>query len=324
MGLKQKTLEQPNLNYLELELGNHLLGNPKALKHFMSEHGYLYLKGAIEQKMIEKVRQDIHLTCVNHGIIKNTSDKSFITPETLEIFEKDTPAWKAFYKDILCLHSFNSIPTDNTLYKTMTTFFGESVFHHSRVNARFFANIPFHFVSPPHMDFTWVGGTTNVWTCWIPIVEVVPLLGGLQLIDKSHKEGFSSKWRNDADGLIVPESSKWSTSSRFEIGDAVFFHSKTVHSGGGNFLKDRLRISIECRFQPVSEPVRQDTMEPHWKDLGLVTWEEIYAKWPADAPEKYYWHKLNLNIVPTTENAYNQDLRKRYLHNVIKLKSTKS
>ena len=38
-------------------------------------------------------------------------------------------------------------------------------------------------------------------------------------------------------------------SSPFDLGDALFFHSKTVHQGVPNLSGNRVRLSVDYRYQ---------------------------------------------------------------------------
>ena len=66
----------------------------------------------------------------------------------------------------------------------------------------------------------------------------------------------------------------------------------TVHKGIPN-RGDRLRLSMDARYQRVTDPITLDSLEPHGT---LINWEQLYADWPADEPLKYYWHRLDLRF----------------------------
>ena len=66
-----------------------------------------------------------------------------------------------------------------------------------------------------------------------------------------------------------------------------------MHQGVDNLSDDRIRLSLDFRYQPLSHPVRRDSMEPHRQWLS---WDQVYRDWPDD-PIKYYWRDWNLNLV---------------------------
>ena len=79
----------------------------------------------------------------------------------------------------------------------------------------------------------------------------------------------------------------------FAVGDVLLFHSMTVHKGLPN-RSDKLRMSMDVRYQLVSEPFNIDNANPDGQPLS---WEEIYADWRSDAL-KYYWQRLPLTLKP--------------------------
>ena len=77
-----------------------------------------------------------------------------------------------------------------------------------------------------------------------------------------------------------------------KAGDLLLFHSHTIHAARPNITENHLRISVDYRYQGVSQPVVPDSLEPHY---GRLTWDDIYMCWTSDLP--YYWRDLPLNIV---------------------------
>lgn len=71
-----------------------------------------------------------------------------------------------------------------------------------------------------------------------------------------------------------------------------------VHKGVHN-RSDQLRMSVDARYQRVSDPFNPDNADA---PNGLPSsWEELYQHWP-DTPQanalQYYWQRLNLNYKP--------------------------
>jgi len=91
----------------------------------------------------------------------------------------------------------------------------------------------------------------------------------------------------------VPAENKWVLGD-LECGDVLTFHSLTVHQGRDNLTPNRLRISFDYRYQPLSHPILRSSMSPH---MGREQWDAIYEKWPANDAMRYYWKKWNLNYV---------------------------
>ena len=67
-----------------------------------------------------------------------------------------------------------------------------------------------------------------------------------------------------------------------------------------------LRISVDARYQKISDPIAPDSLEPHNKP---VTWKEVYADWRMD-DQQYYWHQWNLQIKDFDNSYYEERDRK--------------
>jgi hypothetical protein len=120
-------------------------------------------------------------------------------------------------------------------------------------------------------------------------------VGPLQVAAGSHTgEVYEFGIAGGAGGIEIkdPLEGRW-VSGDFARGDVLLFHSMTVHKGVPN-RSDRLRMSMDVRFQLVSEPFNIDNANPDGQPLS---WEEVYADWRYDAL-KYYWQRLPLTLKP--------------------------
>ena len=75
--------------------------------------------------------------------------------------------------------------------------------------------------------------------------------------------------------------------------DVIILHSLAIHQGRDNMSQDQLRVSCDFRYQPMSHPIRSDSLVPH---MNWLTWEEIYRDWEPTDPVKYYWQDWDLQI----------------------------
>lgn len=135
--------------------------------------------------------------------------------------------------------------------------------------------------TPPHYDIVYMGrGTWNLWTAWTPMGDVSWDLGGLMVIPGTHKHerlrnGYAKKdvdtyctnrpapsgWNSPGtDGWLTNDPvgvrkrlGRWS-SSQFRAGDVIVFSTCLVHAGLDNRTPDRIRLSTDSRYQPLSEP----------------------------------------------------------------------
>ena len=100
-------------------------------------------------------------------------------------------------------------------------------------------------------------------------------MGGLGVLARSHKAGVLPVSRSlGAGGLRAHADDldgEW-VSSSLNIGDVLFFHSHTVHQGLPNRSGNRLRLSVDYRFQRALDPVMEYVLKPHQVPLS---WEEV-------------------------------------------------
>ncbi len=139
--------------------------------------------------------------------------------------------------------------------------------------------------SPIHCDLVYMGrGTNDLYTTWVPLGDVSLELGGLLVLEGSHKKGEQLKPylsrdvddyctnREDAadyasgkkwwDGTLSKNAAalqdslggRWLTSPEFRMGDAMIFNMTLVHGSLDN-QTDRFRLSTDTRYQLATEPV---------------------------------------------------------------------
>ena len=89
--------------------------------------------------------------------------------------------------------------------------------------------------------------------------------------------------------------------SPMQPGDVLIHNCLTVHKGLPNYA-DTMRVSADYRYQPLSEPVGE-------KYLGVAhqmsSWEKLYQGWEGNE-YKYYWHDLDLQVVPFSYHWYDR------------------
>ena len=150
--------------------------------------------------------------------------------------------------------------------------------------------------TPPHQDFVLIQGTPDVWTTWLPLGDCPHRMGGLSVLTGSHKKGVLPVSRALGAGGLRAHFEKiggeW-VSSPFEAGDVLFFHSHTVHRGLPNLSGNRIRLSVDFRYQRASEPVMDKVLTPHQNRLS---WEEVYRGWKS-TKYQYHWKQYELTPV---------------------------
>jgi ectoine hydroxylase-related dioxygenase (phytanoyl-CoA dioxygenase family) len=273
-----------------------LLSDPAALRAQAEESGYLFFPGLLDQDPVRRVRQQMLELCRAHGWLEPESDPDAGIARRGEPVIESTqdPRFRAFYDDAQRLRDFHALALEAPIVQALEVLFGEAVLPHPRNILRVIWPQTATHSTPPHQDHFYIGGSRDTWTCWFPLGDCPADLGSLAVLPGSHRRGFLETHAAPGAGgraVAVEGDDAWAGGD-FACGDVLLLHSLTIHQGRDN-RTDRLRLSCDFRYQPRSQPVRADSLVPH---LGWLTWEEIYAAWPADDPLRHYWSAWDLDI----------------------------
>ena len=86
-------------------------------------------------------------------------------------------------------------------------------------------------------------------------------------------------------------------STDYEIGDTLIFPALTVHQALPNLTEDRLRVSLDNRYQKLGDTLSEHMLEPHLNIFNNLTWEDVYKDWKTD-DLKYYWENQDNRVIP--------------------------
>jgi hypothetical protein len=118
-------------------------------------------------------------------------------------------------------------------------------------------------------------------------------MGGLSLLRGSHREEVLEVHKAAGAGgfesLLCDLDYTW-VQDNYACGDFVTFPSHMVHKALPCQQPDRIRLSSDTRYQPVSEVIDPKSLEPH---MRYIEWDDVYRGWKNEAL-KYYWKSLNL------------------------------
>jgi len=250
-------------------------GDPAELRRRMEEDGYLYLPGFLDRGRVLAARAELVSRMAAGGFLDpsrppdeaawNPERRTFLTPDAVR---GNAPLLGLIYgPEILGFYE---------------AFFGEPVLHFDYTWMR--------TVGPgkgtsPHCDLPYMGrGTRDLLTCWIPYGDIPLEMGGLMILEGSHRqsERLRHYLETDVDAYCenrpdeverVKEKGGWShpghlstnpatlreklggrwLTAEFRAGDIVTFPMHLVHASLDN-ATDRIRLSTDTRYQRASEP----------------------------------------------------------------------
>lgn len=246
-----------------------------ALRARLQEDGYLYIPGYLDRQDVLGVREVLTDRLAEQGLLHpdHPSFEGVSHPEHRTAFKPELAQGNPKLQSLLY---------DGRLIHFYTELFGESIRHYDYTWLR--------AVGPgkgtnPHCDLVYMGrGTKQHMTCWIPYGDVSYELGGLMLLEDSHKK--SDRLRNylerDVDDFcenrpdqvekaknekwvfsgtlshnppVLRESlgGRWLT-TQYRAGDILTFGMQLVHASLDN-RTDRIRLSSDSRYQRASEAI---------------------------------------------------------------------
>jgi hypothetical protein len=286
-----------------------LLGTPGALRRRAAEDGYLYFHRLLHAEPILAVRREILDVCARHGFLAPGTDPDAARAAPGIHWREGDPEYMAAYDDIQRLQSFHALAHAGPLLEALRQLFGEEVLVHPRNIARVMFPQNNQFTTPAHQDYVHIQGTEETWTAWIPLGECPRSLGGLEVLAGSHRAGvLPARSAYGAGGLGVETEHlglEW-RGQDFACGDVLLFHSLCVHRGIDNTTPHTIRLSVDYRYQGVSQPVTESSLLPHF---ARHSWEEIYAGWDAEWL-KYYWRKWELKPAEFTRRYHEAAARR--------------
>ena len=246
------------------------------LKHRMDDDGYLYLREFWNREKVQAVRDSLTGQLARLGFLQPgtpPNEARFDGREVGRAMGNPLNQHDPLLRELV----FGTRITD-----FFQSFLGGQVRHFDFI---WFRTKGRGLGSPAHCDLVYMGrGTHDLYTTWVPLGDVSLELGGLLVLEGSHKKGAQLQPyltrdvdayctnREDAaeyaaglkwwDGTLsknvgaLQESlgGRWLTSPEFRMGDAVIFNMTLVHGSLDN-QTDRFRLSTDTRYQLAAEPV---------------------------------------------------------------------
>ena len=267
---------------------NDLLADNAALRARFNEDGFLFFRGVLNPVKLLWIRRQIVAICARQRWLKPATDPMDAVAWTSAKVEGESDYF-AVYDEIQKLEDFHALPHDPAVLKIMRGVLNDTAFPHPLSIARLsFPGIP-EWSTPPHQDYPNNQGTQDLYACWVPLSDCPTALGGLSVLRGSHRFGVLplqfALGPGHRQAVLPPKMAtlEWLTTD-YRLGDLIVFHSLTVHRALPNHT-DRLRLSVDYRFQKEGEPLAGTCLQPHF---NRSSWDDIYRGW-RDDKLKYYW-----------------------------------
>ncbi len=273
------------------------LDSPSVLREHLAERGYVFIRNLLPVDDLLGVRGDILRILDRNGWVDRNKDlmEAYAAPGVGPYAESVHPEYAPVYDQILHLESFHSLPHTPRLVKLFRDLFNEEPLLHPRHIARVIFPNSEEETTPPHQDYIHIRGTKNTLTAWFPTGDCPRELGGLIVLEGSHKKGLLPVVEARGAGhrgIVLDDPDQRWVGTDYRAGDVIVFLAMTVHAGTPNLTGNRLRLSMDIRTSPLSEPVHPSSLLPH---MNRVTWDQIYSGWKSTRYQRY-WERQPLVI----------------------------
>jgi ectoine hydroxylase-related dioxygenase (phytanoyl-CoA dioxygenase family) len=283
--VSSSSLFAPKSGGLDLEVGGdafgllkssgHLMGSPAKLRERLGEEGYLYLPGFLDPEAVLQARDSITKKLAAEGLLHPDypACEGVANPEERTVFRPDLAFRNRKIEDLI--YGPNVI----SFYQELL---GGPIRHY---DFTWFRPVGPGKGTRPHCDLVYMGrGTEQVYTLWVPYGDITLELGGLMVLENSHKKSglLRNYLRRDVDSYCsnrpgaeeakTKEQSIWNgwlgknpvalrqklggrwLTAEFKVGDVVTFGMKVVHASLDN-QTHYIRFSSDSRFQLATEAI---------------------------------------------------------------------
>ncbi|GAA2267925.1 hypothetical protein GCM10010232_70450 [Streptomyces amakusaensis] len=282
-----------------------LLATPAALLERLRADGYLYVRGILPAADVAAVRRHVLAVADQAGWLLPAGPGAPAPPADprAAVWDPD-PVYRSVHRRMWThrdVHALMHHPRLLSLLTTLTGHRGLLVHPRKVLRAVHPRPHPAGLESGWHQDWPEIQGSENTLTVWTPLAPAGPDTGALAILPASHRHGTlplrlaptAVGWEAD----IHPRQTQLALTRHINPGDVLLFTPHTVHHGTPNTSR-HLRLSLDARYQPASEPISETCLELRDEPYG---WESVYAHWPHQGhdPLAHYWKRhTRLNPVP--------------------------
>jgi hypothetical protein len=251
-------------------------GDVEELRRRFADDGYLYMRGYLERDDVLAARASLTERLGAAGVLDpaHPAIDGVCVPGSGYVFKPEITDGNEEVQRLLY---------SGRLTEFYEKFYGEPIRHYDFTWLR--------AIGPgkgtnPHCDLPYMGrGTHKHMTCWMPYGDISFTLGGLMVLEGSHKRmdllehyiyrDVDTYCENKEADAASAKAGKWTftgtlshnppmvrnkfggrwLTTEFQAGDFLTFGMFLVHASLDNQSENRLRISSDSRYQRASEPI---------------------------------------------------------------------
>lgn len=229
-----------------------LLDRPRALAARAEADGCLLLRGVPGADAVAPVRTLVHAACLALGLLDAEAPDGAAPRACAGVrlagTGYDDPRWLALQQRVLADPRFVRLGDEPHLLRVLEVLLGEAPRGRRGDICRIALPRAPHLTTPPHQDHWYTGGTTKMWTAWIALTDTPLELGPLAVLPGSHTGGLRPHRGPGKGRERVSVRAQAFAATPLAAGDAILFHSLTVHRALPNVTANRVRLSVDYRY----------------------------------------------------------------------------
>jgi ectoine hydroxylase-related dioxygenase (phytanoyl-CoA dioxygenase family) len=287
----------------ELRHSNDAITDADELKNRLDEDGYLFFRRLLDSDRLWDLRRQM-LSVMQKGgwLIAGTDPMDGVADPAARSTEGD-PEYTDVYHNVYKLEAFHSIAHCREVLDVLERVRGCAMMPQPQKVARLWFPKFIEHTTPTHQDFVHFQGNYDNLTCWSPIGDCPQELGGLAVLRGSHRVNrvLQHHFSLGAGSLHVDPArhdelgDEWQTTD-YEVGDTLVFPALTIHKALPNFTEDRLRVSLDNRYQRAGDPIAEHMLNPHLSSMSALSWQEVYENWSSEEFQ-YYWKQFDCPVL---------------------------
>ncbi len=226
------------------------------IRRSFDENGYLLFKSVLKRDLVLKAKADMTDVLRDQGFVEGDSTDPVVKPGTTAIEVDSDP--------LHSLQSTKEVMASPELQEALDIAYGEEAYIARSLGIRYSMPTDGAYLTPSHQDYFYIRETDEFRMIWIPLMDMKIVHGGLAIAAGSHKHGlrdhvefegiysYSLKGRTQKGVVSEDVRGVW-TSSPFEVGDLLMFHSCAVHRSLPN-TSGLIRLALNAITYPARRP----------------------------------------------------------------------
>lgn len=251
--------------------------------------GYLWLKGILDRDAVLDFRRRVFAAFTDTGLVAAGAEPVDGIYSGVSL-TPGKPHPNKVLMEIVRWAAFEGFCLAEPIVRFYEEFLEGAVYLHKRKILRY--TVPHDpGCTGPHYDLVYLrGGTNRICTSWIPVGDIPVEMGGLIYLENSHHRGreleaeflaqsselppeervsaynkytSSSGWLDkDVEMLAAKYDTRWLCAD-YEAGDMVIHDPYMIHAATVNADDERMRLSIDIRYQLVRDEI-DVRWQNHW------------------------------------------------------------